>query len=115
VNILEIGGKSWTVLDHRIEKNHYRTGSGVILLHHTAPLSCPVQGCMIEIPVPIGKGGLEANVCLPHNFGTFYRKVAWETLWVLAGQTDPRPFGDGGGAHNDWRINLGIWPYIKPM
>jgi hypothetical protein len=52
-NILEIGEKSWIALDHRIEKIHNRTGNGVILLQHTAPLSCPVQGCMIEIPVPM--------------------------------------------------------------
>jgi hypothetical protein len=57
----------------------------------------------------IGKGELEADVCLPYNFGTFYRKLAWETLWVLAGQADPGPFGDTGGAHNDQCINLGIW------
>jgi hypothetical protein len=43
------------------------------------------------------------------SFGTFFRKLAWETLGVLEGLDDLGPAGDGRRAHNGQCINLGIW------
>jgi hypothetical protein len=59
-----------------------RKQSDTLAIHCPSFLSC-AHG------FHIGKGELEADVCLPHNFGTFYRKLAWETLWILAWQADP--------------------------